>query len=278
MCSHYTIYYAWGRPVDSETGPDFPATFDGLLQLVKRLREPGGCPWDREQNRQTMKRYVMEECFELIDAMESDEPREIAEEIGDVAFNLAFQIQLAKENNEFEESAVFSTVIEKLTRRHPHVFGDVEVSGSGEVLDNWRKIKKAERGDDQGALAGVPSALPALNHAQAIQDRAAGVGFDWEDQEGVLAKVNEELDELAGAESPEEREAELGDLLFSIVNAARWMDIDAESALRGTANRFRRRFGSMEQMADEEGTTLAELDLEAKEALWQQAKGAVPAE
>ena len=258
--------------MDSETGPDFPPTFDGLLRLVKRLREPGGCPWDREQTRQTMKRYVMEECYELIDAMESDEPREIAEEIGDVAFNLAFQIQLAKENGEFEESAVFSTVIEKLTRRHPHVFADVEVSGSSEVLDNWRKIKKAERGGDQGALSGVPSALPALNHAQAIQDRAAGVGFDWEDQEGVLAKVSEELDELARADTPEEREAELGDLLFSIVNAARWMDIDAESALRGTANRFRHRFRSMEQMVEKDGVTLAELDLDTKEALWQQSK------
>jgi tetrapyrrole methylase family protein/MazG family protein len=278
MCSHDTIYYARGRPVDSETGPDFPSTFDGLLQLVKTLREPGGCPWDREQNRQTMKRYVMEECFELIDAMESDEPSEIAGEIGDVAFNLAFQIQLAKENDEFEESAVFGAIIEKLTRRHPHVFGDVEVSGSGEVLDNWREIKKAERGADQGALAGVPLALPALNHAQAIQDRAAGVGFDWEDQEGVLAKVSEELQELATADTHKEREAELGDLLFSIVNAARWMDIDAESALRGTANRFRQRFRSMEQMADKEDATLADLELDAKEALWQRAKGAAQAE
>jgi tetrapyrrole methylase family protein/MazG family protein len=225
-----------------------------------------------------MKRYVMEECFELIDAIESDEPRHIAEEIGDVAFNLAFQIQFAKEKSEFEEGAVFSTVIEKLTRRHPHVFGDVEVSSSDEVLDNWRKIKKAERGGEQGALSGVPTSMPALAHALAIQERAAGVGFDWEDQEGVLAKVNEELDELARADTPEEREAELGDLLFSIVNAARWMDIDAESALRGTTNRFRQRFRSMEQMAEKDGATLAELDLEAKEALWQRAKGAARAE
>jgi tetrapyrrole methylase family protein/MazG family protein len=219
-----------------------------------------------------MKRYVMEECYELIDAMAADDPREIAEEIGDVAFNLAFQIQLAKENGEFEEGAVFATIVEKLTRRHPHVFGDVEVSGSGEVLDNWRQIKKAERGGDKGILGGVPMALPALAHAQAIQDRAAGVGFDWEDPQGVLQKVNEELEELAEADTPQEREAELGDLLFSIVNAARWMGIDAEAALRGTGQRFRQRFRFMEQMADKDDVTLADLDLEAKEALWQRAK------
>jgi tetrapyrrole methylase family protein / MazG family protein len=260
--------------VDSETSHDFPSTFDGLLQLVKRLREPGGCPWDREQTRQTMKRYVMEECFELIDAMESDEPREIAEEIGDVAFNLAFQIQMAKENGEFEESAVFATVVEKLTRRHPHVFGDVEADTSDEVLTNWRQIKKAEKGGKKGSLDGVPMSMPALAHAQTIQDRAAGVGFDWEDQEGVLAKVAEELGELAEAETPQDREAEFGDLLFSMVNAARWMGIDAESALRGTGKRFRQRFGSMEQMADADGTTLIELDMEQKEALWQRAKDA----
>ncbi len=264
--------------MDSETNHNFPSTFDGLLQLVKRLRAPGGCPWDREQTRQTMKRYVMEECFELIDAMESDEPREIADEIGDVAFNLAFQIQMAKENGEFEENAVFGTVVEKLTRRHPHVFGDVEASTSSEVLANWRQIKKAERGGNKGALAGVPMSMPALAHAQTIQDRAAGVGFDWEDPEGVLLKVTEELGELAKAETPQDREAEFGDLLFSMVNAARWMGIDAESALRGTGKRFRQRFGSMEQMSDEDGTTLAELDLEEKEALWQRAKGAARGE
>jgi len=225
-----------------------------------------------------MKRYVMEECFELIDAMESDEPREIAEEIGDVAFNLAFQIQMAKENGEFEESSVFATVVEKLTRRHPHVFGDVEASTSDEVLTNWRQIKKAERGGNKGVLAGVPMSMPALAHAQTIQDRASGVGFDWEDQQGVLAKINEELGELAEAETPQDREAEFGDLLFSMVNAARWMGIDAESALRGTGKRFRQRFGAMEQMAEADGTTLAELDLEQKEALWQRAKGAARAE
>jgi tetrapyrrole methylase family protein/MazG family protein len=264
--------------VDSGTGPDFPATFDGLLQLVKRLREPGGCPWDREQTRQTMTRFVMEECYELIDAMDADQPREIAEEIGDVAFNLAFQIQLAKENGEFSEGDVFGTVIEKLTRRHPHVFGDVEASTSDEVLDNWRQIKKAERGGNQGALAGVPAGMPALAHALTIQERAAGVGFDWEDPEAVLLKVNEELEELAGADTSQEREAELGDLLFSIVNAARWMDIDPEAALRGTAHRFRQRFRSMEQMADKDGQILAQLDLEQKEALWQRAKSATHAE
>ncbi len=275
MYNHHTIYYARGLLVNSDSGPGFPPTFDGLLQLVKRLREPGGCPWDREQTRKTMKRCVVEECYELIDAMESDAPREIAEEIGDVAFNLAFQIQLAKENGEFEESDVFGSVVEKLTRRHPHVFGNVEVSSTDEVLDNWRQIKKTERRGDQGALAGVPMSLPALAHATTIQERASSVGFDWEDPESVLQKVNEELQELDKARSPEEREAELGDLLFSIVNAARWMDIDAESALRGTGKRFQQRFRYMEEMADKSGHTFSDLNLEEKEALWQQSKVAL---
>jgi tetrapyrrole methylase family protein/MazG family protein len=251
----------------------FSETFDGLMDLVARLRGPDGCPWDREQTRVSMARYVLEECYELLDAMENSDGGGIAEEIGDVMFHLAFQVQLGKEDRSFDERRVFRALIDKLTRRHPHVFGEAEVSSAREVVDNWQALKRKERaGAETSALAGVPKEMPALAQAQAVQVRAAGAGFDWEDPQGALGKVSEELAELDRAGSPGEREAELGDVLFSIVNASRWMDIDAEGALRTSTARFRRRFALMERLSRERHTDFEELSLGEKEALWQEAK------
>ena len=252
----------------------FPPTFAGLQALVARLRGPEGCPWDREQTGASMRHFVLEETYELLEAIDDGGPGPLTEELGDVMFHLVFHIHMAKEEGRFDEAAVFQSVIKKLVRRHPHVFGDRKATGAQDVLDNWQDLKRAERGedDDGSILDGIPKSMPALAQAHAIQQRVAGVGFDWEDAAGVLDKVAEELAELANAGDEAEREREMGDLLFTVANAARWMNIDSEAALRGTNERVRQRFATMEKLSHERGVELKSLDLDAKEALWQEAK------
>ena len=255
---------------------NYPSSFDGLMALVAHLRGPDGCPWDHEQTRASMRNYVREESHELLDAIDEDDAAKIAEELGDVLFHAAFQLMLGAETGEFGEEDVFGGVIEKLVRRHPHVFGDVEVRGSADVLPRWYDIKRQERSDeDSSVLDGVPSSLPALAHAQTIQQRAARVGFDWDDLDGVLRKVVEEVAELREAEDNARARAELGDLLFSVVNACRWLETDAETALRESSDRFRRRFEHMERASAERGVDFEALTLDEKEALWQKAKRSV---
>jgi len=251
----------------------FPATYEGLRQLVERLRGPDGCPWDREQTADSLKRVFLEECYELIEAIEQDDPRKTSEELGDVLFNLVFQIKIGIENEAFSEEGVFGAVIEKLVRRHPHVFGDVRVADSTEVKANWDQIKRSERTDDDASiLDGVPKTMPALSYAQAVQDRAARTGFDWEDAGGMIDKLVEEVRELRAAGSPAEIESEFGDVVFSLVNAARWMGVEAEEALRHANARFFRRFAAMERLGRQDGVSLSELPLDRKEELWQRSK------
>ena len=256
--------------------PTYPSSFEGLMALVAHLRGPDGCPWDREQTRASMRNYVREESHELLDAIDEDDAAKVAEELGDVLFHAAFQLKLAAESGEFGDEDVFGGVIEKLVRRHPHVFGDVDLEGADEVLPRWYDIKRQERSEQGGSvLDGVPRSLPALAHAQAVQQRAARVGFDWDDLDGVLRKVDEEIDELRRADDRAGAEAEMGDLLFSLVNACRWLDADAETALRESSDRFRRRFEHMERASAEQGVDLEALTLDEKEALWQEAKRSV---
>ena len=251
----------------------FPSTFEGLQQLVARLRGPGGCPWDKEQTRASMRRYILEECYELLEAMEEADDSKVVEELGDVLLHLAFQIELGKEERESTDEDVFRGVIDKLVRRHPHVFGDVRASSPREIETRWQDIKRDERKLGGGsALDGVPRELPALLQAQSLQERAARTGFDWDDIRGVLEKVTEELSELQAARSPEEVELEFGDVLFSLVNVGRWLGADTESALRGANARFQRRFALMEERCNEQGASLDSLDMNEKEVLWQQAK------
>ena len=196
------------------TKTDFPHTFDGLMALVTHLRGPEGCPWDREQTARSMRRYVMEECHELVEAMDEGKAKEVAEELGDVVFHVAFQIRIWGDEGEFGESDVFGSVIEKLVRRHPHVFGGEKASGADQVLGTWQSLKAAERDASASIMDGVPSGMPALAYSQALQSRAAGVGFDWEEPAGVAEKVVEEVAELGAAADADERERELGDMLF----------------------------------------------------------------
>ena len=251
----------------------YASTFDGLLELVAHLRGSEGCPWDREQTRGSMKRFLLEECYELLEAIDGGEAGRLAEELGDVLFNLAFQVHLGKEEGTLSQEKVFAAVIEKLVRRHPHVFGDVRADSAREVEERWDELKRAERGHIEASiLDGVPKELPALAHAQSLQERAARAGFDWEDAQGVVDKVGEEVLELQRAESAEERESELGDILFSMVNLGRWLAIDTEGALRKADARFRKRYALMEKLSKERGTSFEAMDMDEKEALWQEAK------
>ena len=253
---------------------EFPSTFVGLVQLAERLRSPTeGCPWDREQTRKSLKRLFLEECYELIEAMEEDDAGKLVEELGDVLFHAVFQIQIGRERGEFTPEQVFISVIDKLVRRHPHVFKDVDVADARDVKVNWDAIKRKEMaGTDASILDGVPKQMPALSYAQSVQERAARAGLDWDELPGVLANASEELVELEKAGPGSETETELGDLLFSLVNVSRWNGTDAEGALRQANARFYRRFSTMERLSRERELDFAELPMEQKEALWEEAK------
>jgi len=246
-------------------------TYQALEKVVVQLMGPGGCPWDREQTHQSLKRNLLEECYELMEAIDSGDPMNMAEELGDIMMQVVFHIQLAQEEGSFGPQEVFSSVNDKLIRRHPHVFGGTEACTAEEVKANWEDIKQTERGHSS-RLASIPSDLPALAHAQLLQDRASLARFDWDRLEGVLEKVTEELQELEDAQSQEEKEWELGDILFSLVNMGRWINIQAEDSLRQANQRFRRRFTDMEGLCNERGIAFADLSMEEKEALWLEAK------
>ena len=253
----------------------FASSFEGMRDLAARLRGPNGCPWDREQTPDSLKHLFLEECYELVEAIEEEEDAKIVEELGDVLFHAVSIVQIAEETGAFSGEDVFGVAIAKLVRRHPHVFEDAEAEDSRQVGVRWDQIKREEmKGTDRSILDGVPKAMPSLAYAQAVQGRAARMGFDWDDYQGVLSKVEEELRELESAESDAEREQELGDLLFSLVNASRWLGIQAETALRQSNGKFYSRFVRMERLARERGQDFEALTLDAKEALWQEAKEA----
>ncbi len=255
------------------TAQHFPGTYDGLVQLVERLRGSDGCPWDREQTRDSMKRFIVEECYELIDAIEKNDSDKVVEELGDVLFHVVFQMQLGVDSGEFDRERVYGDIVQKLVRRHPHVFGDGTAKDPREIETTWEEIKRRERaGTEESALDGVPKQMPALAYAQAVQNRAAKTGFDWDEYQGVLEKVVEELRELEAVQSESEREREMGDLLLTVVNAARWLKVEAESALRGANARFYSRFAAMERLSRERGVDFPELSLDEKELLWEEAK------
>ena len=255
-------------------------SFEGFQEIIAHLRAPNGCPWDREQTHQTLRTNLLEETYEALEALDADDPQKMREELGDLLLQITLHAQIANEYGEFNMAQLIKNIQDKIVRRHPHVFGDWKVSGVENVLQNWEKIKAAERdeeylengGPQKGLLDGVTKALPALTQAEEIQRRAARVGFDWPDTSGVVDKINEECHELVNAEDLASRADELGDLLFAVVNLARHYEIDAESALRETNTRFRKRFSHIEQSAREQGKSLNELTLDEMESLWQEAK------
>lgn len=255
--------------------------FQTLVDIVARLRAPGGCPWDREQTHQSLTPFLIEETYEAVEQIDANSMPGLREELGDVLLQVMLHSEIASEEGHFTVADVIEGLVNKLIRRHPHVFGDAEAHTAAEVLARWEVLKSEER---QGAslMEGVPASLPALTYAQRAQGRAANVGFDWPSADGVLAKVAEEAGELAeahesatGRETDEARAAlewEFGDLLFSLVNLARWMDIDAETALRQANRRFVTRFRHMEGTARERGEEFSSLSLEQMDGLWEEAK------
>ena len=250
---------------------DETISFKALVGIVERLRSLEGCPWDREQTHASLKRNLLEECYEVLEAIDKNDPVKLSEELGDVLVQVVFHAQMASEAQQFGIEDVVSKINGKLTRRHPHVFGDAVVSDSREVERNWDAIKGQEE-PGKSPVEGIPIEMPALSYAQLMQDRVSRVGFEWEDVSGVLDKVVEEVNELRSAPNVEEKAKELGDLLFTIVNLARWLGFHAEDSLRQTNLRFRRRYQTMEDLAVQRGLDFPLLPLDEKEKLWQDAK------
>jgi len=250
-------------------------SFESFAEIVAYLRAPDGCPWDKEQTHASLRKHLLEESYEAIAAIDSGDFNSMREEFGDLLLQAVLQSQIANDEGQFNINQVIHGIHTKIVRRHPHVFGDLKLEGVDGVLANWEKLKEQERGkkkEDKGILDGVPLALPALSQAQEYQDRAARVGFDWPEIEGVLDKVKEEIEEIKNAETDFELASELGDLFFALVNVARWKKVDAESVLRATNVKFKKRFAYVEEGAKKQGRNLSDLTLEEMDGLWNEAK------
>lgn len=246
-----------------------------LVRIMATLRSGQGCPWDREQTRESLKPFIVEEAYEVLEAIDDRNPEALREELGDLLFQIIFQCQIASERGEFTLSDVIGKIAGKMISRHPHVFGDAEVKNSDEVLLKWDEHKKREGKQRDSILEGVPGALPALLQAQKLQARASKVGFDWERQDDLLGKLDEEIDEFKTAfkgGNIEETEDELGDMLFMLVNIARFIGLNPEEALRKTISKFISRFRYIEMAAKQQGRSLSEMSLAEMDALWDEAK------
>lgn len=250
--------------------------FDRLVEIMRRLRGPGGCPWDAEQSHESLKRYLIEEAYEVIEAIDTNNPELIKEELGDLLLQPVFHAAIAEEQGTFTMDDVLEAINDKLVRRHPHVFGEQRVKSAAEQVENWERIKKGEKGEERrSAIAGIPPHMPALMKAQKITEKAARVGFDWEHVDQVFAKVLEELHELEETLTTGDEagmEAELGDLLFAIVNLGRFLSLDPEQALGKTIARFTTRFTHVEESLHAAGRAMKDATLEEMDLLWEEAK------
>ncbi len=251
---------------------------EALAAIIRKLRSPDGCPWDREQRKEDLGRYLLEESYEVVDAIRDGSPEALKEELGDLLFQILFLVRLAEEAAEFSFADVTAAVGGKMIRRHPHVYGQVRVNGVADVKANWKDIKERlekKPPDRQGALESVPRALPALARAQRIGEAAARAGFDWEDAGGVLKKIDEELAELRAALTAKEKERideEIGDLLFSVVNLCRFVKVDAEQSLTEAVKKFIERFRRIEERLRREGLSPAEATFQRLDSLWNEVK------
>ena len=252
--------------------PENPDQFETLVNILAKLRAPGGCPWDREQTHASLRDDLLEECYEVLEALDEGDSRRLCEELGDLLLQIVFHARIATEAGEFELGDVILEINTNLVRRHPHVFGSLRVKDADEVLRNWEALKKGERGGETSILANVPKQLPALSYSQDVQGRVVRVGFDWENIDGVIDKLVEEVNELKQAGSHAQRMHEFGDLLFTLVNVARRLGVDSETALREANQRFYRRFSHMEEACRKRGIDLGDLSFDEQNALWEEAK------
>lgn len=251
--------------------------FERLIRIMARLRGEDGCPWDQQQTHASLRPYLIEETYEVIEALDGDDSRALCIELGDLLLQIVFHARIAEEDGRFDVEDVARAICDKLEHRHPHVFADTEVSSAAEVLVNWEQLKLQEddNADRTSVLDGIPAGLPALQRATVAQKKASKVGFDWDDSNGPMAKIHEELAELQEAAESGDAEAtraELGDLLFAVCNLARFLTADSETALREAVRRFETRFRAMEQYAAEQGRSMHEMGIGELEQLWQRAK------
>jgi tetrapyrrole methylase family protein/MazG family protein len=252
--------------------PEDLSKFDSFAAVIARLRGPDGCPWDREQTHASLRINLLSECYEVLEALDGNNPDRLCEELGDLLLQIVLHAQIAADNGEFEIGDVIKSINSKIIHRHPHVFGDGQAATAEEVMHNWETLKREEREEDTSVLEGVPKSMPALACAYEISRRAVRVGFEWENLEGVIDKLIEEIREIKDAGSREEKAREFGDLLFTLVNFARWQGIDAEAALREANDKFYKRFTRMEALCRERGLVFNELSFEEMDALWEDAK------
>jgi tetrapyrrole methylase family protein/MazG family protein len=249
--------------------------FTTLVEIIARLRGPNGCPWDKEQTHASLRSNLLSECYEVLEALDKGDAAQLGEELGDLLLQIVLHAQIAKDSGEFEIGDVIESITAKIIRRHPHIFGTVKVKDAEEVMHNWEALKKEERTEGTSMLEGVPKDMPALAYALEISRRAVRVGFEWESIEGVLDKLAEEVREIKDARDREEKEREYGDLLFTLVNVARWEGIDAEAALREANRRFFKRFTRMEELCRQRGLDFSKLSFKEKDELWEEAKRGV---
>lgn len=261
--------------MNAQNGQD--GLFQQLVELMAILRGPDGCPWDRKQTPESLKPFLVEECYEVIDALEEGAPAKVRDELGDLLFQIIFHARIAEEAGQFTINDVIRAIHEKMTRRHPHVFGDDRLSTDKEVLSNWEEIKSKEKGheDRKSILEGVPKELPSLLRAHRLQERAARVGFDWAHLNEALPKLDEEIGEFKESLKSEDAgkiEEELGDVFFMLVNISRFLGVNPEDALRKTISKFIHRFRHIEEHALQAGRSLNDMTLDEMEKLWQEAK------
>ncbi|HCP23131.1 MAG TPA: nucleoside triphosphate pyrophosphohydrolase [Dehalococcoidia bacterium] len=260
---------------DQPFSQDQLGAFQTLVDIVAQLRAPGGCPWDREQTHNSLKRNLLEESYEVMEAIDDGDPDVLSEELGDLLVQVAFHADIAREAGNFQVEDILRKINGKLVRRHPHVFADGQADDARQVEANWEQIKAEERkakGETKSPVEGIPSDMPALAYAQLMQDRVGRAGFEWDDISGVLDKLVEEVAEFKAAATQEEKEHELGDLMFTLVNLTRWAGAHAEDVLRQANQRFGDRYLKMESLAAEAGQDFNALTLAQKEELWQEAK------
>ena len=252
--------------------PEDLSQFTTLVDIIAGLRAPDGCPWDKQQTHASLRENLLEECYEVLEALDEGNADKLCDELGDLLMQVVLHTQIATEAGEFELGDVVKSINTKLIHRHPYIFGSKKVKDAEDVALNWEVLKQEERGADTSMLAGVPKQMPALGYSQEIQRRVAQVGFDWADIDGVIEKLTEEVNEFKQADSQERKAQEFGDLLFTLANIARRLGIDLEAALREANQRFYRRFTYMEEVCRQRGLNFGELSFDDQNTLWDEAK------